>query len=290
MATTFPTTHSSSARLEALRNEFINGLAEGTLGLPVLPEFAGRVISLTNDPKAEIDDLTELIEQDPTLAANVLRFANSAAYYTGQETVSLTEAIMRLGMRMVCGIAIAVCLESKSFQTQHYSAMRRRILIHALIAGGFARELARHRRINVERVFLCGLLHSIGKPVVLRLITDVPGPDNHILRESDAALLVEEFHTTAAAAATAEWKLPRYVQIAATHYREPGAAPEFAEETRLTALASKLAGWAAENNPADEEAVRVLPEWEDLEFEAAQIDAIIEHGRMTRRSSFVSLA
>jgi len=48
-------------------------------------------------------------------------------------------------------------------------------LVHAFVKGGFAKELARQKRRNVETMFLCGLLHSIGRPLVLRLIGEVQG-------------------------------------------------------------------------------------------------------------------
>ena len=37
----------------------------------------------------------------------------------------------------------------------------------------FAKEIARMRRANVESAFLCGLLHDIGKPVILQALADL---------------------------------------------------------------------------------------------------------------------
>ena len=37
----------------------------------------------------------------------------------------------------------------------------------------YAKEIARLRRSNVEGAFLCGLLHDIGKPVLLQTLVDI---------------------------------------------------------------------------------------------------------------------
>ena len=44
---------------------------------------------------------------------------------------------------------------------------------HSAAAGAWAREIARLRRMNVESAFLIGLMHDIGRPVLLQLVSDL---------------------------------------------------------------------------------------------------------------------
>lgn len=264
-------------------------MMQGTLHLPVLPEIAGRVISLANDPNADLQDLCELIEQDQVLAATVLRFSNSAAYSCGETIDSLHQAILRLGMMIVSGIAIAACIDGEAFRSPQYDDLRRRYLTHALVTGGFSRVLARLSRREVESMFLCGLLHSVGKPVVLRAIGDLQSGAAVLINEPQADTLVEEFHNAAAAIATASWNLPRPVQIVATHYRDPEGTDECRFEAGLVRLAARLATWVIENEPPDDRSLHEFPEWETLSLDPDEIDELIEHGRTMRQSATLSL-
>jgi HD-like signal output (HDOD) protein len=271
--------------VDIVRCALTRGLTAGTLGLPVLPEIAGRVLALANNLNTDIADLCQLIEQDQTLAATVLRYANSAAFAVGEPVVSLHDAMMRMGMTTVSGIALAACLEGREFSTPAYDGYRRRVRTHALVAANLSRDLARRARCNLDMVFMCALMHTIGKPVALRLLTEVQGDAMRPLTEVEAVMLAEEYEGTAAQAALRAWNLPPHVQIAALHYHLPTEAPEFKRETVLTALAGRLATWVTEDLPADEAALREIPEWKLAGFDDGVIEESIELARQVRTSS-----
>ena len=60
----------------AIRTAIGYALAGRNLKLPVLPHVASRVMTLTQDPNADLADLSSLIHQDQSLAGNVVRIAN----------------------------------------------------------------------------------------------------------------------------------------------------------------------------------------------------------------------
>jgi HD-like signal output (HDOD) protein len=241
---------------------------------------------LASDPDAEVSDLSDLIHQDQALAANVLRFANTAAYNTGEVIMSLKQAIMRLGVAMVSGIAVAACMESDAFKTPGYDACRRRLMTHALISGGFARIIAKMKRLDVEVMFLCALLHTVGRPVVLRLISELDGGAGARLTDEQVNALLREFDHLAATDVTIAWNLPDYVQVAAIYHQDPKQAPGYLVETRMTALAGKLASWVNSDDPEhDEQSVRDWPEWEADEFDDSEVDDLIDRGGELKQSA-----
>ena len=231
----------SGLSLSALRTGLESNFQSGEVALPVLPQVAARVMTMANDPNADVADLSDLIHQDQSLAGNVLRIANSAAYCVGEPVVSLRQAVMRLGMTLLSEIAVTACLMGESFRTPGYESLRKKLLVHAFIAGGFAKELARQKRRNVEAMFLCGLLHSIGKPVTLRLICNLQANSPASLPETDIEALVEQFHTQAANLVMQAWGLPEQVRLTTLHHLEPENAPAFQDESRMTRLAARLA-------------------------------------------------
>jgi HD-like signal output (HDOD) protein len=277
--------------LARVREMLAAGFDSGKLTLPVLPLIAGRVMALANDPNADVADLSDLIHQDQALASNVLRIANSAAYSAGEPIVSLRQAVMRLGMAVLSEIAVAACLQGNTFRTPGHDAYRRRLLVHAFVAGGFGKELARLKRRNVEAAFLCGLLHSIGHPVVLHLIaTALPAGTLAKLSEAEVRSLGLEFHRAAAATVTAAWNLPQQVQVVAVHHENPAAAPAFADEARMTALAAQLAGWIVYASPSDAAAVRELPGWAELNYYPDDVDAVLARRDALAESASVFMA
>lgn len=282
---------SSPTHFDSIRSSLSEGFASGVLSLPVLPEIARKVMSTANDPDAMVADLSDLIHQDQALAANVLRFANTAAYNTGEVIMSLSQAIMRLGVAMVSGIAVAACLEGDGFSTPGYDGHRRRLMAHALVSGGFARILARKKRQDVEVLFLCALLHTVGKPVVLRLISDLEGGSKAGLSEDEVDSLIKEFHHMAASDVTLAWNLPEHVQVAAIYHEDPDQAPGYFTETKLTALSGKLASWVdAGDSAEDVETVGKWSEWKEFGFTPSDIDDVIEHAGELRQSAASMLA
>lgn len=242
---------------------------------------------LANNPDADVADLSDLIHQDQSLAGNVLRIANSAAYRAGEPIVSLRQAVMQLGLGVLGEIAVAACMNAEGLRAPGYEPLRQRMLMHAFITGGFAKELARRKRRNVESMFLCGLLHSVGRTVTLRLLADAQAGMPTKLAEVEIMPLLAAHQADIAARVTVAWKLPQQVQVIAVHHATPETAPEFADETKLVALAARIAGWITLDDPPDEAAVRALPAWADLSFYPDDVDAVLERRAVLEESAAI---
>src|SRR4029077_2368798 len=158
---------------DPLRTAVAHRLATGELSLPMLPRVASQVVALVGSPTTDANRLSELIHRDPALAGQVLRIANSPAYMPRMPIVSLQQAVSRLGLNAVTEIAFAASVQSGVFRVPGWEPMLNQLWRHALASGAFAKEVARTRRLNVESAFLCGLLHAVGKPALLQVITDV---------------------------------------------------------------------------------------------------------------------
>ncbi|MCV6604274.1 MAG: HDOD domain-containing protein [Porticoccaceae bacterium] len=162
--------HPLSDRLEEI-------IRQGTLELPLLPAVANQVMQLTLDPESSSEQLAELLQRDQALAGHAMRIANSAAYSPINKLESLQQAITRLGMRTLSEIALASTLSAKLFKVPGYEWRAIEIWKHSLATALWSKEIARVTRRNADATFLAGLLHSIGRPVVLqaalKLIADM---------------------------------------------------------------------------------------------------------------------
>jgi len=66
---------------------------ESTTNLPAMPEVAQALLRLNSDPNGNINDVVEIIETDPSIAAQILRYARSAFFGFRGEINSIHQAV-----------------------------------------------------------------------------------------------------------------------------------------------------------------------------------------------------
>ncbi len=226
---------------DPLRAAVAHRLAAGQLSLPMLPRVASQVIALVGNPTTDANRLSELIHRDPALAGQVLRIANSPAYMPRMPIVSLQQAVSRLGLNIVSEIAFAASLQSGVFRVPGYESVLNQLWRHALASGAFAKEIARVRRLNVESAFLCGLLHSVGKPALLQLVNDVVKSNSMRVGPIALLALLEDLHTIVGVRIAEQWCLPKPVAASIEHCTAYARAGGFRQEAMITFLADRLA-------------------------------------------------
>lgn len=210
------------------------------LEVPLLPTVAAQVLASTGEG-FDFSRVAAEVERDQALTGHVLRIANSAFFAgRGGRVVSIREALVRLGTERVCELVLAVVMKTRLFGARGHEALAQRGWQEAVVAAAVARELGRHVRRNPEQAFLCGLLRTVGKPVILELLGRFErtyGP----LDPDRVNLLLERFHPPAGARLAAAWALPELVSTAIVYQERPQLAPAHRAMVELTASAGRLA-------------------------------------------------
>ena len=205
MATAVSVRTSQQDPTEALRN----WLSAGTVELPLLSRTASEVIALCGSDNSDARTLALLIQQDPALAAEVLRIANCASFASGNAIVSLQQAISRMGLERVREVALAIALKSDLFKTRRYEGRLKAAWRRAVASAAWSREVARACRVNAEMVYLGGLLHNVGIPVLLRAV-------ERLQLDVDEATLdsaLNELVAVAGMTLVRRWSLPEQVAV-----------------------------------------------------------------------------
>lgn len=140
---------------------------EETLELPPLPETAQRIIKLRADPNADISDLTNIVEIDPSLAAQVVSWASSPYYSAPGKIKSVHDAIVRvLGFDMVLnlalGLALGKTLSLKALSKRQIDNYWRGSVYAAAAVEGLVTSIRREHRPGFGMAYLSGLLNNFG--------------------------------------------------------------------------------------------------------------------------------
>ncbi|TAJ23462.1 MAG: HDOD domain-containing protein [Planctomycetota bacterium] len=268
-----PSESSAASPPLALLDQLVARIETGALDLPLLPQTATQILALCQAADCEMKELADLVQRDPTLAANVLRVANSAAHGGVERIVSLQQAASRLGFTALCEIATAVALRGKVFQLAGREAELARIWRHSAAAGAWAKEIARKRRRNVEGAFLCGLLHDVGRPVLMQLVHELAGPAaGASVRGEDQ--LYDRYHAEVGARLLVNWQMPDWMIAAIDAHHEPHSAEEHAEPAWIVALADDFAHWSESGDEARAAALRRHAALEPLSLYDEDVDAL----------------
>ncbi len=260
---------------EQVERALVDRIDKDRIDLPVLPQVAGRVMALASDPSADAARLSVLIHQDQALAAHVLRIANSPAYMPRTPIASLQHAVAMLGVTQLSDIAVTISLKSGAVTIPGYEADIRQLWRHALASGAYAKEIARQRRYNVESAYLCGLLHAVGKPVVLKIVTTIAA-DLHIpLDPSAITAFLDGYHSRVGSLIATEWALPPQVAEAIGYYGAYEQAPSHRQEAMMTCLADRLATYLLIPDSFDDSTFREHSIFADLNLYPNDIDALL---------------
>jgi diguanylate cyclase (GGDEF)-like protein/putative nucleotidyltransferase with HDIG domain len=135
--------------------------------LPVLSGTVARVRGLAADPDATTPQLVAVIDADESFSANLLRYANSAAYARPLRARTIHQAVTMVGREALARIAMESATYSLLEQMPGAGGRSRGAMhLHAVGVAGCAVELATRTGASVEVAHLAGLLHDIGKLVL----------------------------------------------------------------------------------------------------------------------------
>ncbi len=139
------------------------------LRLPSPPTVLSRLLTMLAEDRSSAVELADVILEDPGLTTRILRVANSPFYNFSNKIETVSHAIALLGcqsIRILCASEsfMAIFPRRKGNFTLLFQNYCQHSLTTALLAKILAEEMA--VQVESEKVFIAGLLHDIGKPVL----------------------------------------------------------------------------------------------------------------------------
>jgi putative nucleotidyltransferase with HDIG domain len=192
--------------------------------LPSLPALLMEALQYTDpDGNQSLTHLVDKISQDPPMVVRILRIANSSFYGMSREINSLQQAIVLLGLNRVRGMLLGVCF-SKMLPVQHKDFDYPLFLHHSMAVADCTRQLASYTGIGQDIAFTAGLLHDIGRLVMVLLFPDdfsrvIKEPRPHRV-ETERRIMGFD-HMEIGGKAARYWNLPVAIQEVIEQHENP---------------------------------------------------------------------
>jgi HD-like signal output (HDOD) protein len=208
--------------------------------IPVLPSIAGRVIELASDPDVSLVQLANLIGKDQVLASRLLQLANSAYCAPMQEIGTIPEAVVRIGADGVRNMVFTVCFSSRMYDPGIYGDQGRQVIEHGVGTAYVARMVAERADEDEDEAFLYGLLHDIGKLLILKLAYDYKRRSGVAVPLEEVAAALEERHATFGGITLKRWGLPASLEEPIRCHHDYAAASVAPRQAMVAYLADRL--------------------------------------------------
>ncbi|MFO7179209.1 MAG: HDOD domain-containing protein [Pseudomonadota bacterium] len=174
---------------------------------PVLPSVALELLSIARRPDVPIPAVVKLLMNEQILAARVLHLAQSALYGRGVgRTLTLGQAILRLGLKRIADIFMQAALEVRMFRVRGFEEPMNRLRRHSAATAEVARLVCQRTSLDDDHAFLCGLLHDVGMAASLIVLSDAAA--DHPVDFASAWPAIVEVHESAGRKLANLWTLP----------------------------------------------------------------------------------
>lgn len=196
--------------------------------LPALPAVVLELIQSFGDSRVSAEQLAVKISHDQAIAAKTLRLANSSFYGLPRQVTSITEATAILGLRTLRSVATAAGLvggfDTSRCQGFDFDAFWR----HSIGTALTARALAQRTGLDEDAAFTLGLVHDIGRLVLVSSYEEEYAHAIAYRSEHDCLMHVAERHhfgvdhAEVGGVIAEHWHFaPEIVAAIACHHRPP---------------------------------------------------------------------
>lgn len=204
----------------ALLTILVEKINNDTLVLPTLPAIALKVRRAADDPDINLNGMAEVVRQDPSLSARMIKISNSAYLGRSVKVTSTQQAITRIGLRQMKNIATALAMEqlfvSKNDVVKQYMtriwADTIEIVANALAVLQVHTKQTKNRALTLESMMLAALVHNIG---VLPILTEAERHADVFANPAFLDMAIEKMAGKLGASIMTEWGFePEFVNVA----------------------------------------------------------------------------
>jgi len=214
------------------KNERLQKIINSLPSLPAMPHTYLKVKKcLTDVNSVSIDQIADLIEEDTSISAELLRWANSSLFGQRNQVDTVKRAVLVLGLVIVEGLVLSESVFSSVAPRTTAGFDLKGFQSHSIACGITAKllisELPYMDPKDEERAFTAGLLHDIGKLIEARYLDEQFKKIIITAREKKITLLKAEqeilgtTHEAIGGYLADWWSLPSFIVNTIRWHHEP---------------------------------------------------------------------
>ena len=225
-------------RLRKTVLDIVQEFKEGKIQLPHLPRIVHEIQKVAYNPASTVEDLARVIERDAVISLKLISLANSSWYRRLERIYSVQRAIPLLGFRETQGIIIAIAYRDLyEAESVEYRVLMENLWMHCLASAFAAKAIGQKIEFeDVDKLFLMGLVHDIGKVPLLKVLSE-RGQEGKAFNVADVLLVIKKVYPVVSDETLKRWKFgEEFIRVA----RLQGLTT-FNESTEPSVLAVNLA-------------------------------------------------
>lgn len=248
-------------------------IVDGSVRVPLLPHVAWKLLTFSDD--ADVRSFETLVYGDHALAAHVMRIANSPALAGRVPVLSLRQALVRLGMRLLREVALVAAVSDNVVRLPGYDHELRGLWRQALRTALWTKVVADAHGSDPEQAFIAGLLVDVGRAVAFRVSVETARDLGQRVSPDVAFGLAETYQQAIGLRIVDAWELPEQLRAVVEYAGRPHAAGPHKGLVLVVGLGRWLAATEDEERHllADHAAVRALG------IEPSRVRQIIKQAR-----------
>jgi putative nucleotidyltransferase with HDIG domain len=197
--------------------------------LPSLPAVVMELLTAIDQEDVDISVLAKKVSHDQALTAKTLRLANSSAYGLQVKVTTIQQALTFLGFQTTRNLITAAAVTGCFAHGQCAGFNDKAFWRHSIAVAACARVLARRMRFNQDYAFTAGLLHDIGRLVLVSTYPEQYAEAIALRAAKDCELLDAERavlgvdHVAAGVALAEHWNFSDTMKQAIAQHHDPEA-------------------------------------------------------------------
>jgi len=220
--------------------EILGKFKAGKINPPVMPQVVREMQTVIKQPTSTPEQLAHVIEKDPTISLRLISVSNSAVYRGITEIRNVKNAIPRLGLKETLNIVMAIAnknlYESKNVK---FKILMDRLWVHALACAYGSKLIAQTLKLDdLEKYFLMGLIHDIGKILLLNAFSEVSRGQS--LRMDAIQTNIQEAHIGLGSMLLKRWGFDAEFINVINHHEDVEFSPDTVKEILVVHLANML--------------------------------------------------